>query len=123
MPIARAFTIKEIIKACDHYFEKTGRRITFEYSLIDGVNDSKECAGELAALLANRNCHVNLIPVNPVKERSYERSDKQKTLSFKNILEKNGINATIRRGMGKDIDAACGQLRRSYYENLKKSDI
>ncbi|MCR5769576.1 MAG: 23S rRNA (adenine(2503)-C(2))-methyltransferase RlmN [Lachnospiraceae bacterium] len=117
MPIARAFTISNIMKACDYYFEKTGRRITFEYSLIDGVNDSAENAQELAHLLKGRNCHVNMIPVNPVKERDYSRSDKQKIQSFKNILEKNGINATIRRGMGKDIDAACGQLRRSYYEN------
>ncbi len=119
MPIARAFTINDIMKACDRYFEKTGRRITFEYSLIDGVNDSEELARELAILLKGRNCHVNLIPVNPVKERDYSRSDRQKVLSFKNILEKNGINATIRRGMGKDIDAACGQLRRSYYEKNK----
>ncbi|MBO4415933.1 MAG: 23S rRNA (adenine(2503)-C(2))-methyltransferase RlmN, partial [Lachnospiraceae bacterium] len=117
MPIARAFTISEIMKACDHYFAKTGRRITFEYSLISGVNDSDECAKELASLLKGRNCHVNLIPVNPVKEREYTRSDQHRTTGFKNILEKNGINATIRRGMGRDIDAACGQLRRSYYEN------
>ncbi|MBO4415427.1 MAG: 23S rRNA (adenine(2503)-C(2))-methyltransferase RlmN [Lachnospiraceae bacterium] len=122
MPVARGYSISEIMKACDHYFNKTGRRITFEYSLIDGVNDSDECAAELAHLLKGRNCHVNLIPVNPVKERKYARSDAQRVTLFKNILEKNGINATIRRGMGKDIDAACGQLRRSYIENMKKTD-
>ncbi|MCR5322827.1 MAG: 23S rRNA (adenine(2503)-C(2))-methyltransferase RlmN [Lachnospiraceae bacterium] len=117
MPVARGYSVDEIMKACDFYFDKTGRRITFEYSLIDGVNDSDECAKELSGLLKGRNCHVNLIPVNPVKERNYTRSDTQRVTLFKNILEKNGINATIRRGMGKDIDAACGQLRRSYYEN------
>ncbi|MCR5330087.1 MAG: 23S rRNA (adenine(2503)-C(2))-methyltransferase RlmN [Lachnospiraceae bacterium] len=116
MPVARAFTISQIMKACDHYFAKTGRRITFEYSLINDVNDTEECARELSMLLKGKNCHVNLIPVNPVKERNYTRSDRNRTMAFKNILEKNGINATIRRGMGRDIDAACGQLRRSYYE-------
>ena len=114
MPVARSFSIAEIMKACDYYFEKTGRRITFEYSLIDGINDSDECAVELSHLLRGRNCHVNLIPVNPVRERSYSRSNAERVTHFKNILEKNGINATIRRGMGKDINAACGQLRRSF---------
>lgn len=114
MPIANRYSICEIMAACDYYFEKTGRRVTFEYSLIAGVNDSRECADELAALLKNRNCHVNLIPVNPVKERDFKRSDNREIGAFKKLLEKNGINATIRRGMGKNIDAACGQLRRSY---------
>ncbi len=116
MPVARGYGIDEIIRACDYYFDKTGRRITFEYSLIENVNNSEECAKELAGLLAGKGYHVNLIPVNPVKERSYERSDPRKTAAFKNILEKNRINVTIRKGMGKDIDAACGQLRRSYSE-------
>lgn len=114
MPVANRYTIAEILAACDYFFEKTGRRVTFEYSLISGVNDTAECATELSGLLRGRNCHVNLIPVNPVKERDYRRSDMREISAFKNILEKNGINATIRRGMGKNIDAACGQLRRSY---------
>lgn len=118
MPIARKYSIAEIMDACDYYFEKTGRRITFEYSLISGVNDSKECALALSRLLDGKNCHVNLIPVNPVKERDYKRTDAAWVSEFKNLLEKNRINVTIRRGMGRDIDAACGQLRRTYYENM-----
>lgn len=120
MPIANKYTIREIMDACDYYFEKTGRRITFEYSLIKGVNDSPECALELARLLKGKNAHVNLIPVNPVKERSYTKTEFEGVQAFKNLLEKNRINATIRRGMGKDIDAACGQLRRSYLENVQE---
>ncbi|MBP5159108.1 MAG: 23S rRNA (adenine(2503)-C(2))-methyltransferase RlmN [Lachnospiraceae bacterium] len=114
MPVAFSYDIASILGACDRYFEKTGRRITFEYSLISGVNDSDECAEELAGLLKGRNCHVNLIPVNPVKERSYRRATAERTGCFKKILEKKRINATIRREMGSDIDAACGQLRRRY---------
>ncbi len=114
MPIAKKYSIDALLKACDAYFEKTGRRVTFEYSLIEGVNNSPECAQELSLLLKGKNCHVNLIPVNPIREREYVRSDNLRTSAFKNILEKNGINATIRRGMGGDIDAACGQLRRKY---------
>lgn len=114
MPIANKYSIAEIMDACDYYFEKTGRRITFEYSLINGVNDSPECAQTLAKLLKGKNAHVNLIPVNPVKERNYTKTNAEGVQAFKNLLEKNRINATIRRGMGKDIDAACGQLRRSY---------
>ena len=116
MPIAKKYSVAQIIKACDDYFNRTGRRITFEYSLIEGVNNDSGCANELSGLLKGRNCHVNLIPVNPIKERRFERSGSDKTLAFKNILEKNGINATIRRGMGGDIDAACGQLRRKHME-------
>lgn len=114
MPIANKYKIEEILSACDYFFEKTGRRVSFEYSLISGVNDTKECANMLSGLLKGRNCHVNLIPINPVKERDYRKSDNASVKAFKFILEKNGINATIRRGMGKTIDAACGQLRRSF---------
>ncbi len=117
MPIANKYTIAEIMEACDYYFVKTGRRITFEYSLINGVNDSPECARILSGLLAGKNAHVNLIPVNPVKERNYTKTNTEGVQAFKNILEKNRINVTIRKGMGKDIDAACGQLRRSYTSN------
>ncbi len=116
MPIANRYTIAEVLDACDYYFEKTGRRITFEYSLVKGQNDSTEKAKELAHLIKGRNCHVNLIPVNPIKERSYERADNASIENFKNVLERNQITATVRRSMGRDIDAACGQLRRKYEE-------
>ena len=116
MPSANKYSIEEILSACDYFFEKTGRRITFEYSLMAGINDSKECAGELGELLKNRNCHVNLIPVNPVKERDFKRTSEKDIAGFKKLLEKYKINVTIRRGLGKNIDAACGQLRRSYIE-------
>jgi len=112
MPIANSYSISELMEACAYYFERTGRRITFEYSLVGGVNDSKEDAQELSGLIRELNCHVNLIPVNPIKERSYVQSEKNAIQAFKNKLEKNGINVTIRREMGRDIDGACGQLRR-----------
>lgn len=116
MPIANKYSLGEVIDACQYYFEKTGRRITFEYSLVGGVNDKKEDADELAALIKPLNCHVNLIPVNPIKERDYVQSQKKVINNFKNKLEKCGINVTIRREMGRDINGACGQLRKSYME-------
>ncbi len=119
MPIANRYKIKEILDACARYFELTGRRVSFEYSLIKGVNDSESDAQSLAELLKKSRSHVNLIPVNPVKERNFRRSDIKNVLQFQQILEKKGINATIRREMGSDIDAACGQLRRSYGQNTK----
>ena len=99
---------------CQYYFEQTGRRITFEYSLVGGVNDSDEDAGELMELVKPLCCHINLIPVNPIKERDYVQSDADRIQQFKNKLEKNRINVTIRREMGRDIDGACGQLRMRY---------
>ena len=114
MPVADKYELSEVMAACDYYFEKTGRRPTFEYSLVKGVNDGAEDAKELTSLLLGRNCHLNLIPVNPVKERNFERPDRKNALAFKNKLEKNGINVTIRRERGSDIDGACGQLRRRY---------
>lgn len=114
MPIANKYTIDEVISACKYYYEQTGRRITFEYSLVAGENDTLEDAKELSDLLGNFPCHVNLIPVNPIKERCFQRSDKNSVEKFKVFLEKNAINVTIRRGMGKDINAACGQLRKKY---------
>ncbi len=114
MPIAKRYDIHEAVDACAYYFEKTGRRITFEYSLVGGVNDTKEDAEELSALIGGLNCHVNLIPVNPIKERDYVQSENRQIEAFKNKLEKNGINVTIRREMGRDINGACGQLRRSH---------
>lgn len=116
MPITEKYSISEILEACRYYFHKTGRRITFEYSLVAGENDSKEDALQLISLLKGFPCHVNLIPVNPIKERKYKRADKNSVENFKVLLEKNTINVTIRRGMGKDIDAACGQLRKNYME-------
>lgn len=114
MPVANKYELSEVLKACDDYFEKTGRRITFEYSLVHGVNDTDEDAKELISILGRRNCHVNLIPVNPIKERNFEKPSKKSAFNFKNKLEKSGINVTIRREMGSDIDGACGQLRRRY---------
>ncbi len=112
MPVANRYTIAELMEACAYYFEKTGRRITFEYSLIRGFNDGERDAKALAAQIRRLNCHVNLIPVNPVNERDFVQPDAAKVAVFKNLLEKNGINVTIRREMGRDIDGACGQLRR-----------
>ena len=114
MPVAHRYTLAETLDACRAYFDRTGRRVTFEYSLVKGKNDSKEQAIKLAKLLAGMNCHVNLIPINPVEEREYEKSDQDSIAKFKLTLEKNHINATIRKSMGSDIDAACGQLRRKY---------
>ena len=114
MPVANKYELSEVLKACDDYFEKTGRRMTFEYSLVHGVNDTDEDAKELISILGRRNCHVNLIPVNPIKERNFEKPSKKSAFNFKNKLEKSGINVTIRREMGSDIDGACGQLRRRY---------
>ena len=112
MPIAKSYSIHEIMDACDEYFAATGRRISFEYSLVRGVNDGEAEARQLIALLKGRNCHVNLIPVNPIKERDYKETLGQQVEKFQKQLEKNGINATIRRKLGTDIDSACGQLRR-----------
>jgi len=112
MPIANRYSIEELMEACGYYFEKTGRRITFEYSLVKGVNDGREDADTLSRLVRKLNCHVNLIPVNPVRERNFEQPERGNVTAFKNKLEKNGINVTIRREMGRDIDGACGQLRR-----------
>lgn len=120
MPVANKYSIVEIMDACDEYFGKTGRRVSFEYSLVQGVNDSSEFAKELGELLKGKNCHVNLIPVNPIKERDYKDSDSTFVQNFKMILEKLGINVTIRREMGRDIDAACGQLRRSYMKQKEE---
>ena len=114
MPVANKYEIHEVIDACRYYFEQTGRRITFEYSLVGGVNDTDEDVRNLCRLIKGINCHVNLIPVNPIKERDYVQPDVRVTTEFKNKLEKNGINATIRREMGRDIDGACGQLRKRY---------
>ena len=113
MPVNKRHNISELIKACKDYTDRTGRRISFEYAVIHGVNDTQEDAEKLVRLLKGMNCHVNLIPVNEIKERNY-RSDRNALHTFAAALEKGGLNATIRRTLGADIDAACGQLRREY---------
>lgn len=112
MPVNDRWNIDELLKACKDYIRATNRRISFEYAMISGVNDSDECAKELASKLKGMLCHVNLIPVNSVKERSYRKSSKDRMEGFIKILEKSGINATVRRTLGSDINASCGQLRR-----------
>lgn len=111
MPIANKYSIAEIMEACRYYIDTTSRRVTFEYSMVEGKNDSPKEAKELCALLRGLNCHVNLIPLNPVEGRMGQRSLRASIEEFKLILEKNHTNVTIRREMGRDIDAACGQLR------------
>ncbi|MDY3825416.1 MAG: 23S rRNA (adenine(2503)-C(2))-methyltransferase RlmN [Lachnospiraceae bacterium] len=122
MPVANKYELSEVLDACRYYFSQTGRRITFEYSLVGGVNDSEEDARELTELVKDINCHINLIPVNPIKERDYVQSDTGAIQRFKNKLEKSGINVTIRREMGRDIDGACGQLRKSYMDTEKRGE-
>lgn len=116
MPIAKKYELKEVIDACRYYFEKTGRRITYEYALIEGKNSSDECARLLIELLGNDNCHINLIPVNDVKERGNVRVSKKRVEEFKNLLQRGHITATVRRELGSDISASCGQLRNSAIE-------
>lgn len=111
MPINRAYKLDDLMKSVRYYIDKTGRRISFEYGLFGGVNDSVEHAEELADLLKGLKCHVNLIPVNYVPERDYVRTPKDKIFAFEKTLKNRGINVTIRREQGHDIDAACGQLR------------
>ncbi|MCR5100821.1 MAG: 23S rRNA (adenine(2503)-C(2))-methyltransferase RlmN [Butyrivibrio sp.] len=120
MPIANQYEIHEVIDACKYYFDTTGRQLTFEYSLVGGVNDTVEDANELSELLKGINCIVNLIPVNPIKERDFVSTEREKVIIFKNKLEKRGINVTIRRELGRDIDGACGQLRRRHLTEEEK---
>ena len=122
MPIAYKYELQEVLDACRYYFEQTGRRLTFEYSLVGGVNDRDQDARELAKLVGDLNCHVNLIPVNPIKERDFVQPDRSVSEAFKNKLEKNHINVTIRREMGRDINGACGQLRKSYMETREREN-
>lgn len=118
MPVNRTYNIDELIKACRYYIERTGRRITFEYAVINDVNSSDEDADRLAALLRGINCHVNLIPVNKVKERDYKTA-RSGVAEFAKRLGRRGINATVRRTLGSDIEAACGQLRRDAAEQSR----
>ena len=121
MKVNRKWNIDSLLKACREYQKVTTRRISFEYALIDGVNDSEECADLLAKRLKGIMCHVNLIPANPVKENSFKKPDKNKILKFKGQLESRGINATVRRTLGADIDASCGQLRRKVSEETRNT--
>ncbi len=114
MPVANSYTVKEILSACENYFEKTGRRYYFEYSLISGQNDTDECLAELLRLLKGKPCHVNLIRLNSVKEKNLNGTSEKRAFEFMNKLNEGGVSATMRRRMGVDIDGACGQLRRSY---------
>ena len=116
MPIANKYSMDELMEAARYYTRTTGRRITFEYSLVKGVNDKKEHAQELISRVKGMNCHINLIPVNPIKERDFEQSTQNNVAAFKHILERQHIQVTVRREMGRDIQAACGQLRKSYKE-------
>lgn len=120
MPIAKKYPIEEILDACRYYLQKNNRRITFEYSLVKDVNDSIEDAKALSSILKGLLCHVNLIPVNEVKENNFKRSSNKSIQNFEETLKKCGIEVTVRREMGSDINAACGQLRRSY---IKKDDF
>ncbi|MBE7031347.1 MAG: 23S rRNA (adenine(2503)-C(2))-methyltransferase RlmN [Ruminococcaceae bacterium] len=122
MPINKKYSIEEVLSACDYYIEKTGRRISFEYTLISGVNDSVTEADELATLLCGKLCHVNLIPVNKVEETGFEKGDKARIEAFRKQLEKRGIQATVRREMGSDINAACGQLRKKKNIELQNGE-
>ncbi len=122
MPIAKVYSMEKLLQACRDYADRTKRRITFEYALIHGVNDGDEHAWELVKKLRDMLCHVNLIPVNDVKERNYVKSTADRVKRFAGILNDNGVETTVRRKLGSDIDAACGQLRRSHMqqENAEK---
>ena len=112
MPINKAYQIAEVLAAARRYAQTTGRRVVFEYALVKGLNDSQANANELAARLRGMTCHVNLIPLNPVKERNLLGTSRKEAEVFRKWLEDRGISATVRREMGTDIDGACGQLRR-----------
>lgn len=112
MPVAKSFSIQDIMKSCRYYIKKTNRRVTFEYSLIKNVNDSDREAKELVNLLSGMLCHVNLIPINPIEERDFEKPDVEFINKFKMYLERKNIPVSIRNSMGSDISGACGQLRR-----------
>ena len=122
MPVGRKYSIDKLIAACKIYTEATSRRLTFEYAMLSGVNDSTEHARELAVLLKGMLCHVNLIPANPVAGAGFDQSGKKRMEEFKEVLQKNGIETTVRRELGSDINAACGQLRRGELEKNNRVD-
>lgn len=120
MPVNKKYSLDKLLDACNIYTLNTGRRITYEYALIEGVNDSKEHAAGLVSLLKGKLCHVNLIPVNKVEGTGYEKASRKNMEAFRELLAKGGINATTRRTLGQDIDAACGQLRRAEDGNRRQ---
>ena len=120
MPVNKAYPIEELMKACQYYIEKTNKRISFEYALAKDNNDNLEDAKELVHLLHGMLCHVNLIPINPIQHGTYSKSTNENIIQFRDYLNEKGIVATIRRELGSDIEAACGQLRRqSLKTNVK----
>ena len=121
MPVAKKYTVSAVVKAAKYYFEVTGRRVTYEYAMVNGVNDSQQCASELVTLLKNTGSHVNIIPVNSVDESGLTASRPVRIKEFVKYLEDNGVSVTVRREMGADISGACGQLRRGYVEEGKKA--
>lgn len=121
MPINKKYNIGELIRACDYYIDKTNRRITFEYALIHDVNDSKEDAHSLVRLLKEKLCHINLIPLNPVSGKMQARSEDRRVQEFKKVVEDNGLQVTLRRELGSDIQGACGQLRKNHIEKENAS--
>lgn len=123
MRVNKKWNVDALLKACRDYQKVTTRRISFEYALIDGLNDTDACADELATRLKGIMCHVNLIPANPVKENSFKKPDKSKIIRFRDRLIKNGVNATVRRTLGADIDASCGQLRRKVKEGESNGNL
>ena len=122
MPVNKKYPVKELIKACKDYTDSTSRRISFEYAMIRDVNDSDECAYELASLLKGMLCHVNLIPANEINESEHKRSTNDRLQRFMNILNSRGVNTTIRRSLGSDIDASCGQLRSKHVREKKEKE-
>ena len=120
MPVNKAYPVDELLAACRRYYQKTGRRISFEYAMIDGVNDTPEAAKELIGKLKGMGAHMNLIPLNHVEESPLKPSTKQAIGRFQTLLEDAGIPATVRRSLGGDIDASCGQLRRKYTQSQGK---
>ena len=120
MPVNRKYNLDELMKVCREYCKYTSRRISFEYSMINGVNDTDECASQLSKLLKGMLCHVNLIPINNVRENNYEKSNRQRIERFKMLLEKSGLNVTVRRSLGSDIEASCGQLRNKHITDRRE---
>ena len=119
MSINKKYNLKRLFEACDYYVEKTNRRITYEYALIGGVNDSVEIARQLLSLMKKRLSHVNIIPVNSVENTGFKKGNTESINRFRTVLEQGGVTTTVRRELGNDIDAACGQLRRRHAENSK----
>ena len=123
MPVNRKWNIDSLLNACKEYQKVTTRRISFEYALIDGLNDTAECAEELGRRLKGIMCHINLIPANPVKENSYKPPNRKNILRFKSLLEAKGLNVTVRRTLGADINASCGQLRKKVKEEQNDANL